>query len=259
MLKIGSLVSCLLMTVVTNAYGVSEVVTSGSGSDAQAVGFYSKGSLLNAALLPPQSEAHSVLFRPRNRSWGTHELLELLNTVSMAMRKEFPSGERVQIGDIAQREGGPAVGHASHQNGLDVDLAYLRVDRRESDPMKTDGFDESFVVKGRVTSNFDVERNWRLLQLFDTNGRINRMFVDPAIKKAFCKRAKARGDDSRETEQLLRRLRPWPLHDNHVHVRIECPAFSPKCESQAPPPEGSGCQEVEKGSQGSSLQALFED
>jgi len=254
-MKIGTAVLVYLLGVVTNAYGV----VSGPGDVPQAIGFYSKGSLSGAAHFAPESDAHSVLFRPRNRSWGTNEIIDLLGKVSAQMHREFPAGERLQVGDIAQREGGPAEGHASHQNGLDVDIAYFRVDRRESDPSKTDGFDESFVVKGRLTPNFDLERNWRLMQVLAANGRINRMFVDPAIKKAFCKRAEARGDTSRATDQLLRRLRPWPLHDNHVHVRIECPAFSPKCESQEAPPEGNGCQEIEKGPQGGSSQALSVD
>ena len=38
------------------------------------------------------------------------------------------------IGDISRRGGGPLDEHASHQNGLDVDIYYPRLDGREVAP-----------------------------------------------------------------------------------------------------------------------------
>jgi protein MpaA len=51
-----------------------------------------------------------------------------------------PGAARVGIGDLSRRNGGSfgprfgGIGHASHQNGLDVDVYYPRRDRRERPP-----------------------------------------------------------------------------------------------------------------------------
>jgi len=46
--------------------------------------------------------------------------------------------------------------------------------------------------------------------------RVERIFVNAAIKKALCREAK--GDRS-----WLAKMRPWYGHDYHFHVRITCP------------------------------------
>ena len=64
---------------------------------------------------------------------------------------------------------------------------------------------------------------------------VQRIFVNPAIKKALCREAK--GDRS-----WLSKIRPWWGHDYHFHIRIRCPSGSPECESQKPQTEGEGCK-----------------
>jgi len=62
---------------------------------------------------------------------------------------------------------------------------------------------------------------------------VERIFVNPAIKKALCR-------DAGSDRDWLVKVRPWWGHDYHFHVRIYCPPDSPQCEPQ-PPPEGEGC------------------
>ena len=64
--------------------------------------------------------------------------------------------------------------------------------------------------------------------------QVQRIFVNPAIKKALCREA---GTD----RAWLSKVRPWWGHDYHFHVRIRCPADSPDCKAQDPPPAGDGC------------------
>jgi murein endopeptidase len=48
-----------------------------------------------------------------------------------------PNAPRVGIGDLSRPGGGPfGPKHASHQNGLDVDVYYPRLDRRERPPRR---------------------------------------------------------------------------------------------------------------------------
>ncbi len=206
----------------------------------EAVGFYSKGSLLNAEALSVEGAGYMKLFVPRNRNWSTHDLNELLRDVAQELKRVYPKGERLQIGDQSARRGGQISGHASHQNGLDVDVAYLRRNHHEQSPNNTKGFEESFVKNGKITKNFDIERNWAALKLMNRVGSINRIFMDVAIKRTFCEYAKAHGELESEAE-TLRHLRPYSNHDDHMHVRIECPRGNSRCVSQPEAPPGAGC------------------
>ena len=42
----------------------------------------------------------------------------------------------------------------------------------------------------------------------------------------------------------LHKLRPWPGHNEHFHVRLFCPTDSLHCEAQDEIPPGDGCSEV---------------
>jgi murein endopeptidase len=58
-----------------------------------------------------------------------------------------PHAPRVGIGDLSRPHGGDfgpefgGIGHASHQNGLDADVYYPRLDRRERAPRRVGQID----------------------------------------------------------------------------------------------------------------------
>jgi penicillin-insensitive murein endopeptidase len=65
--------------------------------------------------------------------------------------------------------------------------------------------------------------------------RVERIFVNPAIKKALCR-------DATGDRGWLHKVRPWPGHDYHFHIRISCPAGSPDCKPQPSVPASElGC------------------
>jgi murein endopeptidase len=74
------------------------------------------------------------------RLWGTNRLVRTLLRVVREYRAAHPDAPRVGIGDISRPHGGSfgrrfgGLGHASHQNGLDVDVYYPRRDGRERRP-----------------------------------------------------------------------------------------------------------------------------
>lgn len=206
----------------------------------QAIGSPANGRLRNATALPAEGAGYIKLFRSRHRQWGTSELVRLVESVAARMSEESPGCDRFQVGDLSARQGGRITRHSSHQNGVDADIAFLRRDCREQEPEDSRGFDESFVENGEVTANFDLDRNFRALQLLVGSGRVTRIFVNPVIKRALCEFAKREGM-LEENVEVLRRLRPWAGHDEHLHVRIACPASSPRCRDQAEVPPGSGC------------------
>lgn len=211
------------------------------GSVPQAIGFYAKGSLKNAVSLPDTGDGFVKIFRPRNRRFSTFDLNYILQEAAHNIRIAFPHGERMQVGDICSENGGLQVGHESHQNGLDVDIAFFRRNFTEQDPSRTDGFEEEFVTpSGKLTQNFDMERNWAFVKEVVSTNRVNRIFVNAAVKTAFCNYTKQIGEYEVDSE-YLRRLRAWPGHTEHFHLRIDCPINSKECISQDEVPPGSGC------------------
>lgn len=211
----------------------------------QVRGFYSHGSLHSASALDLEGLGFVRIFPHQARQWGSEGIVLLIESVAREMKQNYPEGERLQIGDLAAQDGGTVDGHVSHQNGLDVDVGYLRMDHTEQDVhLPTTDFQESFVTpKGQISKNFDLIRNWALMKNWTSTGRIDRIFVDGAVKKAFCRHILGTDGLSLEVSdsETLRRIRPYPNHKNHMHVRLNCPMTSPRCESQEDISPGPGC------------------
>jgi hypothetical protein len=109
-----------------------------------ALGLPWHGVLRNGVLLPAYGRDYvtwdPVLSRYPNRDdrrWGTGRLIQTLLYVLDRYRRAHPGAPRVLIGDLSRPRGGPftgrfgGLGHASHQNGLDMDILYPRRDRQE--------------------------------------------------------------------------------------------------------------------------------
>lgn len=206
----------------------------------QAIGFYSNGQLANGTDLPLETAGVLKVFRNGDAGWGTDLLVNTILDVGDDLNSSFPDGERLHVADLSTRYGGESSRHASHQNGLDVDLGYFRKDHWEADPDAESGVLPNFVVKGKVIDNFDTKRNWQIIKKFVKTKKVSRIFVDKAIKKHLCDYRSKNGFSRNETK-VLRRLRPWPNHANHFHLRLKCPEGDSRCVAQNEPPEGSGC------------------
>jgi len=71
------------------------------------------------------------------RRWGTRKLVDTTELVLNAYHDAHPDAPRVLVGDLSRPHGGyfgaryGGLGHLSHQNGLDVDVYYPRLDGLE--------------------------------------------------------------------------------------------------------------------------------
>jgi len=217
----------------------------------QSLGFYSRGGLQNPSALDADGVGYIKLFPSRSRQFGSHELIQVISEAARAVSERYPEGERIQVGDLSARQGGKITKHASHQNGLDADLSFYRKNRREQPIDDESGFDEVFVRNGRVTENFDIERNWEFFRSLVRSSQVQRIFVDPAIKRLYCvlfeeTRAVAlNGIDERfGAAEVLRRLRPYPNHDDHSHIRLYCQTGNEQCVPQEEVVAGTGCSDL---------------
>ncbi len=118
------------------------------------VGLWWAGKLRRGVQLPAEGPDwftwDPVLKRTPDRGWrrwGTDRLVRTLLEVIEQYRLENALAPRVGIGDLSRRHGGDfgmrfgGLGHGSHQNGLDADVYYPRVDgleRRAYRPSQVD-------------------------------------------------------------------------------------------------------------------------
>lgn len=207
----------------------------------QPIGFFSNGRLENAQELPIEGAGYMKLYLQEDTGWGAPAMINLIINTAAEMDRKFPGSARLQIEDIGLKYGGPISGHGSHQNGLDVDLTYYRVDNKEHDPIASGQYySDSMIIGNSVSANFDREKNWELVKALHRHGSINRIFMDQVLKRDLCQYARQRGEFNQNIH-VLRSIRHVENHADHLHVRLKCPAGAKACRDQAPPPAGPGC------------------
>ncbi|HYD32137.1 MAG TPA: penicillin-insensitive murein endopeptidase [Azospirillaceae bacterium] len=205
---------------------------------ARSIGGYARGCVAGAVALPQEGAGFQVIRLSRQRFFGHPLLVDFLRNFGRKMEKA-KLGVAL-VGDMSQPRGGPmSFGHASHQIGLDVDI-WLRLDLPKLSPGARENVREVSMVD--FTSQWVDRRAWtdaqaEMIRLAAGDPRVSRIFVNPVIKQALCRRDWA-------DRSWLRMVRPWHGHDGHMHVRLNCPADSPACEAQKPLPPGDGCDEA---------------
>ena len=197
---------------------------------ALSIGGYSAGCVQGAKALPLAGVNYTVMKPERHRNFGHPALVAFVEHIGKALEERHlaPLG----VGDLGQARGGPAPnGHASHQNGLDVDLWFSPGGPGAAQQPMVD------LLTNKPSPHYG-ERVPALLELAARDARVARIFVNAVIKRELCE--KATGDRS-----WLAKLRPWHGHHEHFHVRLACPSDSPECQAQPPIPAGDGCNELD--------------
>jgi penicillin-insensitive murein DD-endopeptidase len=204
---------------------------------AQAIGAYERGCLEGAVALPADGPNWQVMRPSRNRAWGHPVLIAFVEQLAPKLPTEagWPG---LLVGDIAQPRGGPMLtGHGSHQIGLDADIWLTPMPDRRLSPSERDEISATDVVAAdgiEIDAATWMPQHRRLLEAFANERMVERIFVNPAIKRELCREAGA-------DRAWLAKIRPWWGHNYHFHVRLYCPSGNPECRSQAPPPPGDGC------------------
>ena len=204
---------------------------------ARVFGDYTKGCVAGAVQLPADGPNWQVMRPSRNRAWGHPVLIGFLQRVasSLPTTAGWPG---LLVGDIGQPRGGPMLtGHASHQVGLDADIWLTPMPERRFSTGERDNISATDVVaaNGRdIDPSVWRPQHRRLLEAFARGPEVERIFVNPAIKRALCREAGA-------DRAWLERIRPWWGHNYHFHIRLACPRGDTECHDQRPVPSGDGC------------------
>ncbi len=124
-----------------------------------------------------------------HRLYGNERTIRTILSVVGSYRTAHANAPRVVVGDISFRDGGRMDEHVSHQNGLDVDVYYPRLDRYLSAPI--------------AASQIDRRLAQDLLDRFIAAGA-QTVFVGFSTG--------LRGPSGVVV--------PYPNHENHMHVRF---------------------------------------
>jgi murein endopeptidase len=178
------------------------MLTTGS----RALGRPARGRLLNGVAFPEESDfwftwnfPDGYSPNPQFRRYGTEKLVLTLQCVFSAYATRHPELARPGVADLSRTRGGPfgrrygGLGHASHQNGLDVDVLFPRRDLCECAPDSA--------------ADVDPVRAQELIDAFVAAGA-QYLFVSPTLYR----RGQLRGPRNV--------VIPLRFHDDHVHVRI---------------------------------------
>jgi len=205
---------------------------------AYSIGAINNGCISGAQALPLQGVNFIAINLQRRRYYGHPILIKTLQL--LAKKAHQHQVGFLQIGDLGQSQGGPlAYGHHSHQTGLDADIWFnLSPESFNNTNKDRSNISQASMLK---TNRLGLNSLWndkhrKLLQIAANIEEVDRIFVNPYIKRDLCKTIK--GDDDRH---WLKKIRPWYGHDEHFHIRLHCPETSPNCIKQAPIPDGESC------------------
>jgi murein endopeptidase len=166
------------------------------------VGTPQRGALFRGVQLPPEGTNFFTWDFPLKRSpnrgwrrWATDRTISRLLGVLAAYRLAHPLAPRVGIADLSRPHGGDfgkrfgGLGHASHQNGTDVDILYPRLDLQELAPRNVKQIDRALAQE--------------LVDRFVAVGA-KQIYVGPHTRLTGPKKV----------------VRPLRFHDDHMHVRF---------------------------------------
>ncbi len=207
-------------------------------------GDHAQGRLLSGVQLPFEGMGYQVppAWRSREAVFTTEQIAAGLLRSFAAVARLHP-GAVAPLGDLAHRGGGPAMGHASHCSGRDIDIFFYAVDER-GNSLSPGPAMLKFNREGRAVAWspphgalpprlpvpvawFDKVRTLALLRaLFaDPSIEVQWVFIQRDLAKLVFHQAVFEGESAdmlARLAELLRQPGDSAPHDDHMHVRIYC-------------------------------------
>jgi penicillin-insensitive murein DD-endopeptidase len=211
--------SCAQLGVVSDGTSVSVGRTNG-------------GTMLDPARVPDEGDGFWAppTWRERGARYGVDELVDLIAAVGRKVSAQYP-GSRVAIGDLSRLRGGGAEHHRSHQSGRDADFVLFYTDLAGK-PLLNDTmyeFGDDGVAIGHTGIKLDIDRSWAVIRALITSpeAEVQRIFFYEPLALMVLDHARAIGEPELILERaraVLRQPGDSAKHDDHMHVRIFCPA-----------------------------------
>ena len=211
----------------------------------RSLGFPFQGRLRNGVKLRPSRYLRYVSEYAQNGNhYGTWELIQLLERAAYRVsRRVRDATAKLSVGELSRQTGGRIPGHASHQNGRDVDIAFYMLDARGRpfEPFAFAAFDRhGHGLPPNQNLVFDDARNWELIAklVADGDARVQYIFVANHLKQRLLREGRRRNAPAIVLDRASRAMMQpsqGHRHANHFHVRIYCsPGNRPACRDRAP-------------------------
>jgi LysM repeat protein len=197
----------------------------------QSIGRPQRGSLTNGVQLP-----RSAQYYRRRPEWayGAQHVVDHTLSVIAEVNRAHPKVHRLAIGDISSPKGGILPGHGSHQSGRDIDLGLYYL----ATPAK---YPDEFVSVDHA--KLDAAATWTLVEALWEASRLpggpELVFLDYDVQGALYKHARKLGVSKSTLKKIFqypdgkwaqgRLVQHVAKHDDHIHVRFECPPRDEKC------------------------------
>ena len=200
----------------------------------QSLGFPDEGKLRNATSLVTKQEAlgsrafFEVVAPDRKKHFATFEMAELVTRLGEHLNQQYT--KKLYVSNSSLERGGPVNPHASHQIGIDIDLAYPTDLPNIKFPLVV-----SMSPRRFYTNNYSTEKTYKAFKYLFSQSDIvvDRIFVDQNIIEDLCSYAKKNneldGNDKDLVKNMFQNLQHVKGHGDHYHVRIKCSSFDPGC------------------------------
>lgn len=159
----------------------------------RSIGSPGDGRLVHGALFPATGPDHFAWNFRQHRiggsdrtRWGNCRVVRAVLRGIARYRRRNPSAPPAAVGDMALRHGGPIDGHATHQNGRQIDLYYPRRDHRWREP--------------HTVAQVDMRLSRQLVRAMLAVGA-KLVLIGPHINMP-----------------TSARVIHWPHHDDHLHA-----------------------------------------
>jgi penicillin-insensitive murein endopeptidase len=237
------MIRCLVaaICILASAAQAQTRITTPAPGPVRVIGTQGTGCIAGAVRLPDTAPGMQTIRITRSSFWGHPDTIAAL--LQLAREAQAAGLPDLYMDDISDPRGGPLRGgHFSHQMGIDADV-WLDVapPHPPLPPEAREAIEPPSLVRedGRAV---DLSR-WRpehvtLIRLAAALPGVDRIFVNPAIKRQLCEDAAGQPPAARA---WLRLIRPWYGHSAHMHIRFRCPAGQRLCVDGPPVPAGDGC------------------
>jgi len=193
----------------------------------------------------PQGPHHRLQHHVRQSRtyFATTALIDGLLRAVGAVAKAHPDGEQTLIGNLSKRNGGNIPDSRTHNSGRDVDIVFFmeRLDGRAVRPNNHHYGRDGLSRRSPKHFRFDIEANWALIEALASNQAMGLQWViiEPHLELLMLKHAKAQGLSGAELRRYadLMTLPPYAgPHENHMHLRIQCPVadWQDRCQPTGP-------------------------
>lgn len=158
------------------------------------------------------------IVRNPERSYGLPGTVSAIRNGIARVTARYVNVPALMVHDLSFERGGRMEPHASHQNGLDVDISFYRnnceddvCDWRDVEP-----------------EELDARLQWYLFKSWIDQGLVEYIFVDYDLQEPLYDYARARGASDEQLEQWFEYpnrgsggiIRHESGHDDHFHVRF---------------------------------------